>query len=461
MKQKITAAAKTGGLPAVPGWSKFMYSFGYVGTSVVDRVVTTWLMYYYVQPKGNDDLPMLVPPAVFGIMFFIGRALDTIIDPTIGFLTDRCKSPRGRRMPFMLYGGLPLVIAMVLLFFPPVHGLSVYNSIYLCVMVSIFFFFFSFYVCPYLGLLPELARTPEERINLTSIQGLFMLIGTVVATVLSPLLIKPLGFKGMAIVMGAIALVSFYSPVFGVNEKKYCVAEPSSLSMVETIVSTLKNKPFVIYLCGNLTFWFGFNIITTCLPYYVNYLLGLPESSNAIYFALALGISLVCIPLCNMLTRAIGKRNTMIFALVMFLILLPQIYFFNAPWLPIPKVPFSYIIIALAGIPLSCLFIVPNALVADLTDLDEKATGLRREAIYFGSQGLFQKITLGLSQLLMSALFQWYGFSAAQPLGIKLTGFVGGLFALIGIIAFMFFPKDLNAYAAKHPEMYKHKVKTA
>jgi len=455
MQEATNQPASSGSLPQVPGWSKILYSFGYIGTSVVDRVIATWLMFYYVQPGGDSKLPMLVPPAVYGIMFFVGRALDTIIDPTIGFLTDRCKSKRGRRMPFMLYGGLPLVAAMVLLFFPPDNHVTVLNSIYLCVMISTFFFFFSFYVCPYLGLLPELARTPKERIDLTSIQGVFMLLGTVVSTVLSPLLLKPLGFKGMAIVMGAIALVSFYAPVAGVNEKKYCVAEPSSLGLIETIVSTLKNKPFVIYLCGNLTFWFGFNIITTCLPYYVKFLLRLPDSYNSIYFGLALGVSLVCIPFCNAFTKYAGKRNTMIAALAMFLILLPMIYFFDEKWLPFSRLYFSYIVIALAGVPLSCLFIVPNALVADLTDLDEKFTGLRREAIYFGSQGMFQKITLGLSQLLMSVLFQCFGFSTQNPMGIKLTGFVGGFFALIGIIAFLFFPKDLNMYAKKHPDLYK------
>ena len=139
----------------------------------------------------------------------------------------------------------------------------------------------------------------------------------------------------------------------------------------------------------------------------------------------------------------------MILSLVMFLILLPLIYLFGDSRIPLKPEFFAYIVIALIGIPLASLFIVPNALVADLTDYDEKMTGLRREAIYFGSQGLFQKITLGLSQLLMTLLFSHFGYSIAHPLGIKLTGFVGGFFALTGIIAFLFFPKNLNAHAEK------------
>jgi glycoside/pentoside/hexuronide:cation symporter, GPH family len=468
MEQTAAATQKPGGLPPVPGWNKFLYSFGYIGTSVVDRVMATWVLFYYAPPKGSGEVT-LVPAAIVGLIFLIGRGLDTIIDPGVAFYTDGCRSRRGRRMPFMLYGGLPLAASMALMFFPPVRHTSAVNTVYLAVLLSTFFFFFSFYVCPYLALLPEIARSPEERINLTSTQGIFMLLGTVIGMVASPMLIQKFGYKGMAVVMGGIAAISFYAPVAGINEKKYCAAEPSHLNITQSIVSTLKNKPFVIYLVGNLTFWFGFNIISTCVPYYVTALLKLDKGYVTIFFALALGMAFVCIPLMNFLTRKIGKRNTMICSLGMFLVLMPAIYFFGKPGsgelmkslgIPLfgiePKLMFAYIIIALVGIPLASLFIVPNALVADLTDLDEKFTGLRREAIYFGTQGLFLKIDLGVSSVLMTQMFALYGYSVAHPLGIRLTGFVGAFFALTGIIAFLMYPKDLKVYAAQHPEMYKH-----
>lgn len=461
-------SAKVAALPPVPGWSKFLYSFGYIGTSVVDRIMATWVLFYYAPPKGSGDVT-LVPAAVVGMIFLIGRALDTFIDPGVAFYTDGCKSKRGRRMPFMLYGGLPLAASMTLLFFPPTRGVSTINTIYLILLLSTFYFFFSFYVCPYLALLPEIARTPGERINLTSSQGIFMLLGTVIGMVASPMLIQKFGYRGMAVIMGVIACVSFYAPVIGINEKKYCAAEPSHLNIVESIVSTLKNRPFVIYLFGNLTFWFGFNIISTCVPYYVTALLKLDKSVTTIFFALALGVAFLCIPLMNFLTRKIGKRNTMIFSLGMFFVLMPAIYFFGKPGtaalveslgIPMfgldPKLLFAYITIALVGIPLASLFIVPNALVADLTDLDEKLTGLRREAIYFGTQGLFLKIDLGVSSLLMTQMFDKFGYSMSNPMGIRLTGLVGAFFALTGVIAFLIYPKDLNKYAAAHPDKYKY-----
>lgn len=434
----------------VPTLNKVLYSLGNVGSSIVDRVMATWVMYYYLPSGSATGLVKLVPETTFGLIFFIGRALDTIIDPGVAFYSDRCGSRRGRRMPFLLYGGLPLALSMALLFFPPVRGVSVYNSLYLGVILTTFFFFFSFYVCPYLGLLPELARTPEERINLTSLQGLFMLVGTAAGMVAAPMLIDVLGYRGMALIMCAVAAVAFYIPVAAINEKKFCASEPSSLDLVKTIKSTLSNRPFVIYLFGNLTFWFGFNIISTCVPYYVTVLLRQPEKSVMIFFALALGVTLFPgIPVVNMLTKTIGKRNTMILSLLMFMVLLPAIYFFGDPRIPMKPLHFGWLIIALIGIPLASLFVVPNAIVADLTDYDEKLTGLRREAIYFGAQGMFLKIDLGFSQLLMTFMFDRFGYSVANPLGVRLTGLVGGFFALVGIVAFLMFPRDLNEAAEK------------
>ncbi len=460
--------------PRLPFGNQVLYSLGNVGISIVDRVMATWLMFFYAPPAGTQGMVELVPVKVVGFIFLLGRTLDTFIDPGVAYFSDKCGSRRGRRMPFMLYGGIPLATSLALMFFPPVNHVHILNTVYLAVMLSTFFFFFSFYVCPYLGLLPELTRTPEDRINLTSMQGILMLIGTVIGMVMSPMLIEKFGYGGMAVFMAILAAITFYLPVIGIDEKKYCVAEPSHLSVTETIVSTLKNTPYVIYLIGNLSFWFGFNIITTCVPYYVTALLKLPKEQSTIFFALALGVAFLSIFLINALSRVISKRVLMLMSLLMFLVLLPTIYFFGMEkpletirfyafidfvnqgvtalgLHAIPKSPviFGYMIIALIGIPLGSLFIVPNALVADLTDYDEKFTGLRREAIYFGTQGFFQKVNLGISSLLMTQMFNIYGFSIEHPLGIQLTGLVGAFFALTGVIAFLIFPKDLN----KHAEM--------
>jgi GPH family glycoside/pentoside/hexuronide:cation symporter len=55
------------------------------------------------------------------------------------------------------------------------------------------------------------------------------------------------------------------------------------------------------------------------------------------------------------------------------------------------------------------LFSLPNAIVADIVDRDEKSTGERREAIYFGVQGLLVKAGMGVGVSIAAALLWLFG----------------------------------------------------
>jgi len=66
----------------------------------------------------------------------------------------------------------------------------------------------------------ELVRTPEERINLTSSQGISCSWVWRFERPSLPCCSAPFGYRGMALIMAGLAIVSFYSPVLGVNEKK-------------------------------------------------------------------------------------------------------------------------------------------------------------------------------------------------------------------------------------------------
>ncbi|MEW5945116.1 MAG: MFS transporter [bacterium] len=425
----------------VPAAVRLSYPVSYFGISVVDRVVATWAMYYYLPPEGRG-LPSLVPPVVFGFVLVFGRLVDAVADPLVSAWTDRCRSRRGRRVPFLLAGGAPLALSLVLLFHPPHPRVSAANALYLALVLGMFFFFFTLYVCPYLALIPELGKTPAERINITTSQAAFMLAGVATAFIASGVLIENFGFRTMAWVMAAAAALAFYAPLAALNEKKHCASLPSSMSMFASLRATISNRPFLVYLCGTLSFWFGFNIVTQGVSYYLTVLMNLPEGGMATLMALNMGVALASFPAVNLLSRRLGKRAVMLVCLALFSILLPMIYLIGHPANPLDPRAFGYTVIALAGIPLAALFVVPNAIVADLTDFDEKLTGERRESMYFGAQGLFLKLVLGGSSLVMSLMFNSFGYAAAAPLGVRLTGPAAAAFAAAGFIAFLAYPES-------------------
>lgn len=438
-------------LKQLPLWGKVAYGAGAGGFSLIDRVLITWLFYYYITSP-LEGVDALMPPFVFGVIMFFGRAVDALADPVIARWSDNYSGRLGRRIPFMLFSGIAYAAVFILLFYPPVAAKSPLNSVYVALFLGLYFILFTTYVCPYLALLPELARTNRDRVDLATFKAVFSLLGVGVALIGAGILIGMLGFHGMVWFMATVGLVLLYLPMV-IKERDYAEAEPATLGLVEAITTTFKNQAFVIYLIGNVTFWLGFNIITLNIPLYVTVLLKGTEDDTSIYFGLAFVVALLFFPIVNILSKKIGLKVMMMFALVAFLILLPPFFFLGQPLAGLTPEALAYIIMALVGLPLAVIFIVPDAIVAAVSDLEVKLSGQRREAMYFGAQGFILKMAMGLSTVITGALLQLFGSTLDQPLGIQLTGPVSAIFILIGVIVFSRYPeKEVLSY---HGEQIK------
>ena len=79
-----------------------------------------------------------------------------LTDPIIANLSDRWKSPRGRRIPFLAVGALPAALFCTLMFVPIAREVSTINIVWLVAMQLLFYLFLTIYVTPYFALLPEL-----------------------------------------------------------------------------------------------------------------------------------------------------------------------------------------------------------------------------------------------------------------------------------------------------------------
>ncbi len=417
---------------------KTMYGVGSGGSALVILAIGTWTIYYYAPPLGRG-LMTYAPIALLGTAMMIGRVVDALTDPLIAQWSDRTRSRWGRRIPFILFGSLPLVLSFILIWTPPVKGDSLVNFFYLVLMLGLFFLFYTIVVVPYAALLPELTSFPKERIELATWQGFFRIMGLSIGFLGSSFLIERLGFKAMATVLGMVVLVSLYCPVLVVRERNVHLRK-SAFTFRQSVIQTFKNKPFRYYISGYMFFWFAFTLLTTGLSYIVTVLMGLGEGDVGPTVAPSLVIVVLSLPLIQRIASWKGKK----FTLVLFLALLCAIFFL------IPSIghwPFGIsrplqgrILMGLAGIPIATLFALPNAMVADLVDYDEKVTGSRREAMYFGMQGLMLKASIALSVLFFGFLFRTFGYSATEPLGILLLGPMAGAFVLIGLLLFSRYP---------------------
>ncbi len=439
-----------------PLWGKLLYSSGVIGYTIADRIWVTFMLYFYL-PPAESGMPELIPNVTFwgiftaaGLVTIFGRIVDSFADPLVASWSDRSKSRLGRRRSLMIFGGLPLMAAAAFLFFPPYAEAGVGNTIFLGVMLGLLLFSFTVYVVPLLALIPELTHTNEERMNVATIQAVFSLIGVIIVMIGGYILWDIIGGMGLSkttslqatiVCLAILGLVFCYVAVIPIDEKRYSTSVPTEVGLFESLKMTLKSGAFLTYLFGTVTMWFGLNIVSQGAAYYVRVLLNKDEAFASVVFGAVFGVALVFFPIINLAARYIGKKTVMIISLLIFALGSYAIYWMGTDALMIPAAYQPFVIFGILGIPVSALLLIPNAMISDIAEYDSIMTRTNREAMFFGAQGLLQKLNLGISTLIFAFLLSSYGKDVAQPMGVRLSGPVVAVVCLIGIVMFMLYPE--------------------
>lgn len=448
------------------------YSLGNAGFQLTDRIVVAIAVYFYLPPPGRG-LESQVPShvflgvlTVFGAAMLIGRVVDSLADPLVGHASDRSRSPLGRRRSFMLYGIAPMIGAPVLLFFPPGPPGSPQNGWWLTALLVVYFSAFTVYVAPYLALIPELAWNAEQRVRLARRLALIGLpIGIGFGTLwtvgydagLAAGLEPVTAIRAVVIAASLLAVLLCIAPIAAVDERRFAHTRPSELSFAEAFGATLADRPFRIYLLGQLAMLFGVNMVQPALPYVATVALGRPESFAAELGALTLiGVLLAFSPAVRVVARFGAKRVMLGSMLLLGLAVLPL----GALRPDVPGGPDDLRNLLLAGCsslllgpPVAGLLVVPHVLLSQLIDADALRTGANRSAMYFGVQGFLTKWIYGVSLWMMTFLLSRFGNSPDAPLGVLLIGPVAGVACLLAALLFARFPEQPLEAAAHAPSL--------
>ncbi|NLM97006.1 MAG: MFS transporter [Halanaerobiaceae bacterium] len=412
--------------------NQLMYSSAYLSVALTTQTLVTWYSFYYAPP----DKEGFISIALIGYALLIGRIVDAVADPLVAYWSDNSTHRSGRRIPFIKYGSLPLVLSFILIWFPIVGRQSIYNFYYLAIMMSTFFFFFTVVVAPYLALLPEISPDPDERITVSTYQTVANILGLIMSSTLAGILINKHGYRIMGPVLGLISLIFFYMPVLAVKEKQH-VRSTDAPGFLESCRLVLKNRNFVFYQIANLLLWFTVNMLTIAAPYIGSVLMGLDEQGSGLMLGGTFLAAVAVSPAIMILSKKYGKKKIFNISMILAAFILSLIYLIGRPYLFFDKGWFGFAVVALAGVPISSIFIIPNAIIADITDQDTYETGQERQAMFFGIQGLANKMVIGLSSwFTLSILFNLFGYNKAEPGGIYLTAPIAGILCIIAFLAF-------------------------
>lgn len=352
-------------------------------------------------------------------------------DPLLGYLSDKKKYGKyGKRKFFILIAFIPLCLMMVLLFTVP-SGFQVFYFIFIIILFELVYTLFDVNVK---SLFPEMWPTAEERSKTNVILRIVTIVAILGAFMIPAFLIPDIGGGGELpyyimsgiIVAVVIAITGFFFVFFGIKEKE---ETQEQLDMRPKFFTSLKmafkNRNFVVLVLANMFTWFVLNMLTSMYSLYCKFVLGISETSKflglgpflfyGISIVLAFLVAALVMPLHKRIGLKYGMRKGFIITMIVMAFSFIPFLFYGSDTI---SRFFAMINAALIGFGISGIMFYFDILMGYVIDEDEKTTGVKRSASFYGTNAFVHRFSI---ILFISSVYLVFQYTAWQT-EFSLTG---------------------------------------
>lgn len=399
----------------LPRRIKFFYGLGDWGTAASTTARNVFWFFFLTSVVGLDA-------GVAGTVFLVGRLWDGINDPLVGMLSDRVHTRWGRRRPFLLFAAVPFGLSFALMFtVPPFEERWALVLYYVAVFLA-FDTLYTMINVPYSALTPELTEDYDERSNLAGWRIGVSILASLITGGLFKLMAENVfapqfgggvaglrtGYAMAGLLWGVTMIIPYFLLVRVIREPEREV-NTDPIRPIQTFKEVFGNRPFrlasLIYL---LTFATVDVVLLIFVRFLIDYIRVTPGFDNLL-LAVVLGLAFVTMPITVRLMRRFGKRRTFIGSMTslgVVLLIISQV----------PPGGQNLILIAaiFAGLGYGAANAIPWAIVADVIEVDELATGKRREGVFYGYLVFFRKLAAGLATFMVGQVLDATGFISSQ-----------------------------------------------
>lgn len=426
-----------------------LYAMGQLGWSLASFAVGNLLIYFYMPPEQGQAVfpaflfqgPVVGVLTLIGILSAGGRIFDAVIDPLVANWSDNANARVGKRRRFMLLGAVPFALFSTLAFYPPESAEGGANFAWLALVLLLYYFFFAFYVIPYNALLAELGHTPADRLRISTLISITWALGFVAGNsayalqgVFENMGFTPLqAFQRAVTLLNIVALIFMLLPALFLNEKRYARQSKSDHSIGFALMAVLGNRNFRWFLASFLLYWLALTFIQLGVGFYTTILLGLDKSMAFTFSLVSFAASFLLYFPVNLLTQKLGKRKVMLTAYLLFAIIFAILTVVKS--IPAPK---EWILCGLgiaAAFPLATFGILPNAVIGDEVEREERENRRQMAGMFFGVSAFTMKVGVSAANLIFPSLLL-FGKSIDRPLGVQMTAVAAIVFCAAGWAAF-------------------------
>jgi GPH family glycoside/pentoside/hexuronide:cation symporter len=364
----------------------------------------------FVSKFYTDDLKIDI--GTVGAILLIARLADFIVDPIIGYASDRTTWRLGRRRSWVLLGAPVFALGIYNLFLPPPDA----TENHLLIWIAVFYLGWTMITIPYGAWGAELSGDYHERSRITGIREIFTLVGLAVAGAI-PVIVGTAGGEGGAgsywLAMEVLGWTIIALTPIGVAVMFWSTPEPQMetkehVSVWEGARAALTNLPFVRLFFATFFVRIASRAAEVLFLYYMVNAVGLTKAEGNHFLPVLIGMAILFAPLWIWFGRVITKHKALCLAMLMASAVFAVLPVFQAGgyW---PNI----ILFALVGVAFSAPYTLGQSIAADVVDLDSLRTHEPRAGLIISFFGLAIKggdaLGAGVALMLVGAL----GFEAS------------------------------------------------
>jgi len=393
------------------------------------------------------------PGWMWGLIFFAPRIFDSITDPIMGFISDNTKSKWGRRRQYVFAGGLIMGIAFIIMWQLYAENSLEYNFWYFFLWSLVFYLGLTLFSVPYVAMGYEMTEDFHERTNIMAVAQWIGQWAWVIAPWFWVIMYDQDWFPSAEVATRELAfwvgipcaLCAMVPAIFIKSEstldRDYAPLNFSNIGgslkkILNGFVEAFKIEAFRRICIATFLIFNAFNTVAALTFFVIVYkLFNGDAGASGIWVVLfgclgALGTTFLVIPIVTKMSKWWGKKKAFIVAQCISITGYVMLYFLfvpGKPWLYILALPFF-------SFGIGSLFTIMMSMTADILDVDELNTGLRREGIFGAIYWWMVKVGFAIAGGLSGVIIAVVGFNPDLAT-VDQQGAVDGLHAF-----FCFFP---------------------
>jgi GPH family glycoside/pentoside/hexuronide:cation symporter len=429
------------------------------------------------------------PGWMWGILFFLPRVFDSVTDPIMGFISDNTRSRWGRRRQYVFIGAIVMGISFVAMWQLHRDDGITYNFVYFLLWSFVFYTGLTLFSIPYVAMGYEMSDDFHER---TSIMAVAQWIGQwawVIAPWFWVVMYDPDWFpnadtatRTLSVWVGLVCMLLAMVPALFLPSRStagdtqlvpltWANVGGGMREILAGFKEAFGSAPFRKLCFATFFIFNAFNTVAAFSFFIVVYHLFGGKTADAWIWPTLFGsvgaliTTFAVIPTVAWMSKKMGKKNAFMLSQGISIIGYVLLWFLmvpGKPWMFMFALPFF-------SFGIGGLFTLMMSMTADVCDLDELATGKRREGIFGAIYWWMVKFGFAIAGLLSGAIMSVVAFTpgaAVQPDGAVdgLRLFYSGV-PIVGTLLAMWIMRsyDLDEQRATevHAELERRKRRAA